>query len=168
MLPPTPHPTVYIETHGCKLNQADSQTLARKFRELRLAVALEREFEKDELLERYLNQVYFGSGAYGIAAAAEEFFRVTPRDLTVDQAALLAGLIRAPGTLDPRANPGVAASRRDQVMTQMVAAGYLEPDEAAITAWRTCRGTSSSGVMMRFSSPWSTPSTDPSAAAPWT
>jgi membrane peptidoglycan carboxypeptidase len=108
----------------------EDQTVQRKLKEVFNAVALERAFRKDELLQRYLNQVYFGSGAYGIAAAAEEFFRVTPRDLTVDQAALLAGLIRAPGTLDPRANPGVAASRRDQVMTQMVAAGYLEPDEA--------------------------------------
>jgi membrane peptidoglycan carboxypeptidase len=107
------------------------RTMARKANELLHAVALEGEFSKDELLERYLNQVYFGSGAYGIAAASEEFFGIPPEELTVDQAALLAGLIRSPGSLDPRAEPERATARRDVVLRVMADEGYLSPGQAA-------------------------------------
>jgi 1A family penicillin-binding protein len=106
------------------------QTLERKVSELLYAMALEEQFTKEELLERYLNQVYFGAGAYGIAAAAEEFFRVRPEQLGVDQAALLAGLIRAPGRLDPRKNPTAALRRRNLVLAGMAQEGYLTRDEA--------------------------------------
>ncbi|HVM00941.1 MAG TPA: transglycosylase domain-containing protein, partial [Egibacteraceae bacterium] len=107
------------------------QTVRRKLDELLHAIALERRFTKEELLERYLNQVYFGSGAYGIAAAAEEFFRTTPEQLTVEQAALLAGTIRAPSALDPRTNPDAALVRRNQIIAGMAAAGHLPADEVA-------------------------------------
>jgi penicillin-binding protein 1A len=106
------------------------RSLQRKLDELRYAIALERDHTKDELLERYLNQVYFGSGAYGIAAAAEEFFRVDPVDLDIHQAALLAGLIRSPGGLDPRTNAEGARGVRDTVLAGMADEGVLDPAEA--------------------------------------
>ena len=106
------------------------QTIARKAKELTTAVALEDRYSKDELLERYLNQVYFGAQAYGIGAAAEEFFRVAPAELTADQAALLAGVIRAPSALDPRSNPEGALQRRNQVLAGMAEVGHLSDEEA--------------------------------------
>jgi penicillin-binding protein 1A len=108
----------------------DDQTMERKLAELRYALALEEEFDKDELLERYLNQVYFGSGAYGVAAAAEEFFGIDHENLSVEQSALLAGVIRAPGSLDPRQNPDQAEARRNVVLAAMAEEGYLSADEA--------------------------------------
>jgi membrane peptidoglycan carboxypeptidase len=81
------------------------RTFQRKLDELLYAVELEERFTKEELLQRYLNQVYFGGGAYGVAAAAEEFFRVEPGELRPEQGALLAGVIRAPAGLDPRRIP---------------------------------------------------------------
>ncbi|HET9443374.1 MAG TPA: transglycosylase domain-containing protein [Acidimicrobiales bacterium] len=100
-------------------------TLDRKVRELVYAVALEDRMPKRALLERYLNQVYFGSGAYGLAAAAEEYFGVEPGALTVDQAALLAGLIRSPSRLDPRSRPERALARRNAVLGQAARAGLV-------------------------------------------
>ena len=109
-------------------------TVVRKGKELLYAVALEQRFTKDQLLERYLNEVYFGSQAYGVAAAAEEFFGTDVSRLSVDQAALLAGLIRAPATLDPRSNPDGASARRNDVLRAMAKAGDLsEPDAVAAT-----------------------------------
>ena len=103
------------------------KTLERKVSELLYAMALEKRFTKDELLERYLNQVYFGSRAYGIAAAAEEFFHFSsPRQLKVHHAALLASLIRAPNSADPRDQPDLAMRRRNDVLQAMVTEGYLE------------------------------------------
>jgi 1A family penicillin-binding protein len=101
------------------------QTLRRKAQELAYAVHLERTYSKEELLERYLNQTYFGAGAYGIGAATEEFFRARPDELSVPQAALLAGLISAPGRLDPRRWPQAAKARRDHIIAAMASEGYL-------------------------------------------
>jgi membrane peptidoglycan carboxypeptidase len=109
----------------------DERALRRKVVELLHAVALERTFTKDELLERYLNQVYFGAGAYGIAAAAEEFFATTPAGLTTEQAALLASLIRSPGAFDPRADLESTARRRNLVLNRMEQLGLLGTAEAA-------------------------------------
>ena len=107
----------------------DEDSLERKISELAYAIALEDEFTKDELLERYLNQTYFGGGAYGIAAAAEEFFGVSQEQLTIAQAATLAGMIRAPGSGDPRRNPEVAKQRRDGIIRQMFADGYISKQQ---------------------------------------
>ena len=107
----------------------DRLTVVRKGKELLYAVALEQRFTKEQLLERYLNQVYFGSGAYGVAAAAAEFFGAGLRELSAPQAALLAGLIRAPAALDPRVDPAAATARRDDVLRAMGAAGDLSPAE---------------------------------------
>ena len=103
------------------------RTFQRKASELLYAMALEDRFTKKELLERYLNQVYFGSRAYGIAAAAEEFFHTEAEKLTIDQAALLASLIRAPNSADPRDKPRLAMRRRNAVLEAMVTEGHLKP-----------------------------------------
>jgi membrane peptidoglycan carboxypeptidase len=107
----------------------DAPTFLRKGKELLYSVALEERFTKDQLLERYLNQVYFGGQAYGVAAAAEEFFGVPVAQLTAPQAALLAGMIRAPGTLNPRTAPEAATARRNDVLRAMGAAGFLPAAE---------------------------------------
>ena len=84
---------------------ATEQTLGRKLREVRLALALEDTYSKDELLTRYLNIVYFGQNAYGIQPAARAFFGVDASALTLTQAALLAGLVQSPADDDPFTNP---------------------------------------------------------------
>jgi membrane peptidoglycan carboxypeptidase len=118
-----------------KLNfTGDAPSFARKAQELLYAVRLEDELSKSELLERYLNQVYFGNGAHGIGAAAEEYFGVAASDLTPSQAATLAGVIQRPSTLDPRENPEAVERRRDSVLGRAAAAGFLDRDDAAAAA----------------------------------
>lgn len=120
-----------------KINYTNSErTFLRKLRELQYASRLEDKFTKDELLERYLNQVYFGDGAYGISAAAQVFFGVMPEQLTPAQAAVLAGKIKSPEGLDPRTDPARVQARRDQVLRNMNKHGWLaQPslDEALAT-----------------------------------
>jgi penicillin-binding protein 1A len=112
----------------------DEPTVLRKGKELLYAVALEQRLTKEQLLERYLNQVYFGSGAYGVAAAALEFFDSDVSELTVEQGALLASLIRAPSSFDPRSKPDAAIARRNDVLHAMAASGYLPGPAAAAAA----------------------------------
>ena len=115
-----------------KMNFLDAaQTLDRKFTELLYAMALEKEHDKDELLERYLNQVYFGSGAYGVQAAAEEYFGVGAAELSPQESALLAGVIRAPSSTNPRRDAEIAERRRDLVLAGMADEGYLTAQEAS-------------------------------------
>ncbi|HWC15070.1 MAG TPA: PBP1A family penicillin-binding protein [Actinomycetota bacterium] len=104
--------------------------LTRKARELRLAIEVERAYGKTEILERYLNTVYFGSGAYGAKAAAEEFFGRDVGRLALHEAALLAALIKAPAIYDPRDHPQRALRRRDYVIDRMVAVGSASEAEA--------------------------------------
>ncbi|MDQ1566886.1 MAG: penicillin-binding protein [Actinomycetota bacterium] len=119
-----------------KLNYTgSSRTLFRKVREVFYASALEERYSKDDLLTRYLNQVYFGEGAYGIFAAAHEFFGVDPAQLTPAQAATLAGKIRSPSALDPRTGADAVVTRRDQVLRAMAHHGWLaKPDLDAALA----------------------------------
>jgi penicillin-binding protein 1A len=109
----------------------DQQSFVRKGKELVYAVALEDEYPKRDLLERYLNQVYFGAGAYGVSAAAQEFFGVPVERLTVAQGALLAGLIHSPSALDPRAHPDAAKARRDEVLRAAARAGLVDKAKVA-------------------------------------
>ena len=106
---------------------ATDDTVGRKLREVRLALALEDTYGKDELLTRYLNIVYFGQNAYGIQPAARAYFGVDASALTLTQAALLAGLVRSPVDDDPFTNPEAATIRRNQVLTRMAAQGYITP-----------------------------------------
>jgi penicillin-binding protein 1A len=101
-----------------------SQTFARKFQEAALAMRMERRYTKDEILEMYLNDVYFGNGAYGVETAAETYFHTTALRLTLTQAALLAGLVRAPGYYDPVTNPQAALERRNEVLDKLAEYGY--------------------------------------------
>ncbi|MDQ4094903.1 MAG: PBP1A family penicillin-binding protein, partial [Actinomycetota bacterium] len=101
------------------------RTLKRKARELRLAIEVERRMSKEEILEAYLNTVYLGSGAYGVKAAAEDYFGHGVRRITVPQAALLAAVIKAPFNYDPREHPKKAKARRDYVIRRMHALGMI-------------------------------------------
>ncbi|HVE94376.1 MAG TPA: transglycosylase domain-containing protein, partial [Acidimicrobiales bacterium] len=98
---------------------AGERTFLRKFREVLYATKLEQKYTKDELLERYLNQIYLGEGAYGMPAAAETFFGVPADKLTPSQAALLAAKIRSPEGLDPRKDLKRVTGRRDEVLNAM-------------------------------------------------
>ncbi|MBW3618805.1 MAG: transglycosylase domain-containing protein [Actinobacteria bacterium] len=108
---------------------SNAQTLERKLQEAIYATRLERELSKDEILERYLNLAYFGSGAYGVAAAAERYFGVGIEDVTLGQAAMLAGMIRLPEVNNPIRSPEAALARRDVVLRQMRIAGFITPEE---------------------------------------
>ena len=113
-----------------KLNYVGSErTVFRKLREVLYASKLEDKYSKDELLERYLNQVYFGDGAYGIALASQAFFGVAPDRLTPAQAATLAGKIQSPSGLDPYKDPARVQARRDQVLRNMSEHGWLAGGE---------------------------------------
>jgi len=104
----------------------DERTIRRKLKEVYLALRIERQFTKDQILEAYLNRVYFGGGFYGIEAAARGYFNKPAKDLRVDEAALLAGVIQAPSAYAPTAHLERAVARRAVVLSQMVDAGYLD------------------------------------------
>ncbi len=98
---------------------ATDDTYARKLRELRYAIALEKKYSKDWILERYLNTAYFGDGAYGIQAAAQHYFNVNANELSLRQAAMLAGIVQSPGAFDPTENPDRSRERRNVVLERM-------------------------------------------------
>jgi len=104
------------------------QTFIRKVKEASLAIKLEREYDKDTILELYLNSIYWGRGAYGIEAAARTYFGRPATQLNINQAAVLAGIIQQPERLDPIENPEGAMARRDFVLDGMLEEGWLEPD----------------------------------------
>ena len=106
------------------------RTLSRKLKEAIIAEKLDRMFTKRQILEKYLNLVYFGHGAYGAEAAAETFFGVPATKLTVAQSALLAGMIQAPASYDPSRHKAKAKARRDLVLRKMEEQGYLTPEKA--------------------------------------
>jgi penicillin-binding protein 1A len=106
------------------------RSLRRKLLEVRVARAIERAFEKDEILELYLNHIYFGNGAYGIEAAAQQYFRKHARELTLSQTALLAALPKAPAHYDPRRRPTRAKQRRDLVLALMEQQGRITEKQA--------------------------------------
>ena len=95
------------------------KNILRKLKEAILAVQLERRYTKKEILEFYLNQIYLGSGAYGVKAAAKIFFNKTPEQLTTDECALIAGLPKAPSRFSPLVNKDLAIARRNTVLYQM-------------------------------------------------
>ncbi|MEO7456310.1 MAG: transglycosylase domain-containing protein, partial [Gemmatimonadaceae bacterium] len=107
----------------------DEQDFSRKLREAFLAVELEKQMSKDDILERYLNSVYFGGGAYGVQAAAEYYFRKDAQKLDWAEGALLAALIRSPNAYDPFKNPELAKKRRSIVFQRLLATKTLTKDE---------------------------------------
>ena len=108
---------------------SSERTVLRKLKEAVLAIELERELSKEEILERYLNIVYFGRGAYGAEAAARSYYGKSIRDIGLPEAAYLAGLIRAPETADVSNDPERATFRRDSVLAGMVRTGAITGDE---------------------------------------
>jgi len=109
---------------------AQAPTVQRKIRELRYAIALEKKFSKDEIFERYLNIAYYGDGAYGVEAAAKHYFNEHAADLTLPQAALMAGLVQNPDANNPVANRSAALDRRDVVLNRMVELQLITADQA--------------------------------------
>lgn len=110
------------------------QSAPRKLREIRLAMATEEQLSKEEILERYLNQVYFGHRAYGIYAASFVYFSKSPGELTLPEAATLAGLIQAPSSYDPAASDkSMATDRRNWVIDRMKTLGYITERQATET-----------------------------------
>jgi len=106
------------------------RSLGRKMREAVLALRVEGELSKEEILEKYLNTVYFGSGAYGVQAASETYFGVDVEEIRVGQAALLAGIIRNPTGYEPFRNPDIARDRRATALDQMAGQGYVKEEDA--------------------------------------
>jgi len=106
------------------------RTMARKLQEVVLAIWLEIRFSKDEILELYLNRVYFGAGAYGVEAAAQRYFGKSAREVNLAQSALLAGLLKAPSRYAPTRSPARAEARAAQVLANMVDSGLLDPAHA--------------------------------------
>lgn len=109
----------------------NSRTFDRKIREAVLAMALESKFSKDQILELYLNKVYFGGGAYGVDSAARKFFGHPGDRLTLEEAAIIAGLVKAPSHYSPTADAQAAVDRARVVIATMKDAGTLTPAEAA-------------------------------------
>lgn len=107
------------------------QSLERKSREIMLAIAIEETLAKDDILAYYLNRVYFGSGAYGVGDAAALYFDKTVAELTLAEAALLAGLLQAPSILSPLVDPEAARVRRNLVLSVMASEGIIDADTAA-------------------------------------
>ncbi len=109
------------------LNQ--DKSLTRKLKEVTLSFKLERELSKEEILEQYLNYVYLGSGAYGIADASWVYFSKTPDLLSLEEAALIAGLAPAPSFFSPLVNPNLALKRRSVVLNRMQNEGFITKNE---------------------------------------
>lgn len=101
------------------------RTITRKVKEIILAIAVERKFKKDEILEMYLNQIPYGGSAYGIEEAANMYFATSSAKLTLSQAALLAGLPQAPSRYSPYLNPESAKTRRNEVLKKMLEQNYI-------------------------------------------
>ncbi len=106
------------------------RTLKRKIQEAVLAIWLESRFTKDEILQLYLNRVYFGAGAWGIEKAAQKYFGKSARELTLGEAAILAGMLKAPARYNPLKYPKRARKRARQVIAAMLEEGYITKEEA--------------------------------------
>jgi membrane peptidoglycan carboxypeptidase len=111
------------------LAAAHADTLTRKIREARYALALEKKYSKAQILDGYLNIAYFGDGAYGVGTAARHYFDEPVQKLTLAQSALLAGLVQSPEAYDPALHPQLAKERRDIVLGQMLKYHFISPQQ---------------------------------------
>ncbi len=124
---------VFIEEAGNDpkaVAEATRQTLGRKIQELKYAIQIEKELGKKKILENYLNITFFGEQAYGVEAAAQRYFSTHASDLTLDQSALLAGLVQSPSGYDPLAHPKDALRRRNTVLMRMAQLGDVTSAQA--------------------------------------
>ncbi|MFJ9061164.1 transglycosylase domain-containing protein [Streptomyces sp. NPDC102409] len=125
---------VFVEEAGDdpeKVAEATQQTLGRKVRELKYAIQVEEELGKKKILENYLNITFFGQQAYGIEAASQRYFSKHAKDLKLEEAAMLAGLVQSPTRYDPVNDTEEATKRRNTVLLRMAAVGDISQDEAA-------------------------------------
>jgi membrane peptidoglycan carboxypeptidase len=125
---------VFVEEAGDDQDavlEAQRQTVGRKIQEMKYAIRLEQTLSKDQILEDYLNITFFGEQAYGVEAAAQRYFSVHASQLTLPQAALLAGLVQSPSRYDPVVDPDVAKDRRDTVLDAMAGNGSISAAQAA-------------------------------------
>ena len=162
-----------LEGHRIRATSTITQQLARnifltnkrdyvrKLKEGILALALERKFSKDQILELYLNREYFGGGAYGIDAASRKFFGHGADHLSLGEAAILAGLVKAPSNYSPTADVEAARARSGVVLDTMAKNGFITPEEAAAAnpaAIRIQQTTSNNSV--RYFTDWALPQLD--------
>src|SRR3954451_13313464 len=139
----------------------NNRTFVRKVKEAILALALERKFSKDQILELYLNRVYFGGGAYGIDAASRKFFGHGADHLSLGEAAIIAGLVKAPSNYSPSADVEAARSRSGVVLQTMAKNGFISPETAASVdpaAVRIQETTNQNSV--RYFTDWALPQLD--------
>ncbi|WP_209002022.1 transglycosylase domain-containing protein [Stappia albiluteola] len=113
------------------------RTFSRKMQEVVLSLWLEQKFSKDEILEMYLNRVYLGAGAYGVDAAARRYFGKSARLVTLNEAAILAGLLKAPSRYAPTNNPKLSEERAQTVLLAMHDAGYIDDDQVKVALAET-------------------------------
>jgi penicillin-binding protein 1A len=139
----------------------NNRTFGRKIKEAILALALERKFSKDQILELYLNRVYFGGGAYGIDAASRRFFGHGADRLSLGEAAIIAGLVKAPSNYAPSADAEAARDRSSVVLNSMVENGFISRDAAAsvdLASIRIQQTTNQNSV--RYFTDWALPQLD--------
>jgi penicillin-binding protein 1A len=139
----------------------NNRSFGRKVKEAVLALALERKFSKNQILELYLNRVYFGGGAYGIDAASRKFFGHSADHLSLGEAAIIAGLVKAPSNYAPTADAEAARTRSNVVLKTMVSNGFITADEAAAVdpaAVRIQQTTNQNSV--RYFTDWALPQLD--------
>ncbi|NJP99086.1 transglycosylase domain-containing protein [Streptomyces zingiberis] len=125
---------VFVEEAGNdkeKFQAATQQTLGRKIQELKYAIQVEEELGKKKILENYLNITYFSQQAYGVEAAAKRYFSKSAKDLELEEAALLAGIVQSPSRWDPILNPEAGTQRRNTVLDRMARQGDISTAEAA-------------------------------------
>ena len=139
----------------------NNRTFARKAREAILAIALESKFSKNEILELYLNKVYFGGGAYGIDSAARKFFGHPGTELTLPEATIIAGLVKAPSRYSPTADAKAAVDRAKVVLETMQDAGTISADVAAGADFTTVKFAAEAGQnSVRYFTDWALPQLD--------
>ncbi|THA76399.1 penicillin-binding protein [Streptomyces sp. A0642] len=125
---------VFVEEAGddpTKVAQATQQTLGRKVQELKYAIQVEEELGKKKILENYLNITFFGQQAYGVEAASQRYFSKSAKDLKLEEAAMLAGIVQSPSRYDPVNDKEEATKRRNTVIQRMADVGDISPEEAA-------------------------------------
>lgn len=124
---------VFMEEAGddpTKLAQATQQTIGRKIRELKYAIQLEDKLGKKRILANYLNITYFGEQAYGVEAASQRYFSKSAKDLTMEESAMLAGIVQSPSRYDPVNDEAEAVKRRNVVLQRMAETHDISQDEA--------------------------------------
>jgi penicillin-binding protein 1A len=138
-----------------KLYNISDRSLRRKVQEALLALWLERKFTKDQILTMYLNRVYLGSGTFGLAAASQHYFGKRPQDLSIYEAAVIAGLLKAPSKYSPSNNPQLADQRAAQVLENMVREGNIsEGAKEAALALASSASETFRGSAIRYFTDW--------------